>query len=539
MKTKESQDLEISSQEVGKIIPIRTETVLCQYPIHKLSKDKKPVQIKLTRENARGKSETTWKVSPNAEYGHPGELAYKIDSLVINRLIDQLYPDIPEFFQIADSLNEISEMVGKVNTRDTNKIKNALYQNAFAAITARLEFIGKDKKQRRFEFGSTRYGVVFVGERLPNGETAEAIFVVLNPLFRDLLRNAKRRPLDYDYLMALPPAAQRWYELVSFQIFAALNLGNPRARYLYSELCDRAPITRFFTWEKAKKQLYKIHRPHLSSGYISKVEVEQTADEQGRPDWFLWYTPGKKANREFLEFNERQHLENAGPNKTPRPLLVKPKEVGRESNKGAVSSDDSALIEKLMNFGIDGGRAARLVENYRGEAALWTDAWPYQNQKGMQNPPAVLIKFIESRRRPLPKEYKDAIQLERRKTQLKAEQSRQMAEELHFQYFAPVFYSHLKQELLEIESMRPDEYRLFREHFDKEHAKNLRMIESEDLREEITIRKAMEFFHRIRPGLGVRLTTFDEWNEINNQDNSDPLTWFEANPEAVEKILNQ
>lgn len=54
--------------------------------------------------------ETAWKVSPNAEYGHPGELAYKLDTLVINRLIDEHHPDIPEVIKIADSLRELSEL---------------------------------------------------------------------------------------------------------------------------------------------------------------------------------------------------------------------------------------------------------------------------------------------------------------------------------------------------------------------------------------------------------------------------------------------
>src|SRR5262249_16794769 len=41
---------------------------------------------------------------------------------------------------------------------------------------------------------------------------------------------------------------------------------------------------------------------------------------------------------------------------------------------------------------------------------LWAEAWPYQNQKGMENPPGVLIHFIETRRRPLPKGYKQYIE---------------------------------------------------------------------------------------------------------------------------------
>jgi hypothetical protein len=49
----------------------------------------------------------------------------------------------------------------------------------------------------------------------------------------------------------------------------------------------------------------------------------------------------------------------------------------------------------------------------------------------------------------------------------------------------------------------------------------------------------MEFFNEVRPTLGVRLTTFDEWNENENRENSDPVEWFDRNPEAINKLLGQ
>src|SRR5438445_12715169 len=64
---------------------IRTETVLSKLPIHSLSK-KKRVNIKITKKNERGELELYWEVSHNNKYGPPGQLAYKIDTLVINRI---------------------------------------------------------------------------------------------------------------------------------------------------------------------------------------------------------------------------------------------------------------------------------------------------------------------------------------------------------------------------------------------------------------------------------------------------------------------
>jgi hypothetical protein len=287
----------------AQIIPIRTETVLSQFPLHRLSTGKEPLHVSIIKTNEQGKITTLWEVETSRKYGEPGALAYKVDALLINRLIDELRPDIPEVIKLG-SLREICKELG--TERNTTAVKKALYQNAFAAITAKLEYTGNDGVRRRFEFGSTRYGVVFAGETLPNGKVADAVYIVLNPIFREVLRYAKTRPLDYDYLKALPPAPRRLYELLSFQMFAAIKHENLRAKYLYSDLCRFAPLTRYDNWDQVKKQLYKIHLPHRKSGYIKEIEFKQTRDANGRADWIIWYTPGPKAHREYEEFTARK-----------------------------------------------------------------------------------------------------------------------------------------------------------------------------------------------------------------------------------------
>jgi hypothetical protein len=55
------------------------------------------------------------------------------------------------------------------NGKATNAIKEALKENALAGITAKIEFTGWDGIERTFEFTTTRYTVIFTGEKLPNG----------------------------------------------------------------------------------------------------------------------------------------------------------------------------------------------------------------------------------------------------------------------------------------------------------------------------------------------------------------------------------
>src|SRR5262249_49340277 len=137
-------------------------------------------------------------------------------------------------------------------------------------------------------------------------------------------------------------------------------------------------------------------------------------------DWLMKYTPGRKARHEYREFTTKRV---GGQVMRPKLLQAVKQESklsskqgskdelqkGREEAASEWTPEDAILIEKLAGHGIDETRAVRLVESDRAECELWAAAWPHQNQKGMENPPAVLISFIETKRRPLPKGYKDAI----------------------------------------------------------------------------------------------------------------------------------
>ena len=526
-----------SENQLAQIIPIRTETVLSQYPLHRLCKNNEPLQVYFTKTNERGRVTTTWKVSPNPEYGEPGILAYKLDTLVVNRRIDELRKEVPELLCIGNWA-EIQELLG-VKTRNLKALKNAFSQNAGALITAKLDYTGKDGTTHTIELRSTRYGVIFVGERLPDGTKADAVYLALNPAFREVIRQAKTRPLDYEYLKALPPASQRLYELISYQIFAALKHDNPRAKYLYSDLCKYAPLNRYYEWEKVKKQLYKIHQPHKASGYIKAIEFEQIQDSEGKADWLMWYTPGRKAKHEFREFTTRKDKQISLASQ--RPLLVV-SNVERKADAQTATQqapEDLALIEKLTGYGIDETRAARLIETDRGECELWAAAWPHQNQKGMENPPAVLIRFIETKRRPLPKGYKDAIAHEESQKKREEEQRRELAEETYFQFFEPPYRAHQLSELKAIQEAAPEAYAAFESWLNQNHARKLRMVTSDQRRQELTTGKAAEFFNELRPDLGFRLSDFATWDEEQNANGQDPLEWYKQGPKRIHDELDR
>jgi hypothetical protein len=470
-KIQPKSDPPADQQIQAQIIPIRTETVLSQFPLHRLSTGKEPVQVSIIKTNEQGKITTLWEVETSRKYGEPGALAYKLDALLINRLIDEMRPDIPEVIKLG-SLREICKELG--TERNTTAVKKALYQNAFAAITAKLEYTGNDGARHRFEFGSTRYGVVFAGETLPNGKVADAVYVVLNPIFREVLRYAKTRPLDYDYLKALPPASRRLYELLSFQIFAALKHDNQRAKYLYSDLCKFAPLTRYDNWDHVKKQLYKIHLPHRKSGYIADIEFKEIRDASGERDWIIWYIPGPKAHREYDEFTTRKF-------KASLPLQLMAPKSKKPGMEDAESYDQNT--QRLIGYGVDRDVAARLVSSDPLECEQWADAWLFQNKDGMKNPPAVLRRFIEEKRRPFPKEYESG---KRREERGRIEVSR----ERHKERYLATYHEYLQEQLKDLRKSNLETYTCFNKDFeifaasvlqdgDPESRESLRCVEFE------------------------------------------------------------
>ena len=51
---------------------------------------------------------------------------------------------------------------------------------------------------------------------------------------------------------------------------------------LYSDYCKYAPQARYGDFDHVKKQMYKLHVPHRESGYIAKIDYQETTDPQGK-----------------------------------------------------------------------------------------------------------------------------------------------------------------------------------------------------------------------------------------------------------------
>ncbi len=453
------------SQELerGQLLPlntIRTESALSRFPVHRLS-NAGSVNIEIRESNDEGELKTKWKVSYNSEYGQPGALAYKVDTLAVNRKFDEIGRPLPTLIRL-ESVAAIAKELGSNRV----EIKKALYQNAFAAITAKMSYKGKDGTEKTIEAGFTRYSIIFTGETLPDGRKADAVYLLLNEIYREILNTAQTRPLDYDYLKELSPGAQRLYELLSFQIFGALANARPRAKLLYSYYCTRAPQTRYFDYDHVKKQMYKLHQPHKKSGYISAVEFKETTDSEGRADWEMLYTPGRKAKAEFRAFNEpgrtlgkkRKQPEQLALKATTEPEL----QPAMSHVAPNAAPEDEPLITKLISLHIAEPTARELVRDYRKSVELQLRALPYRNLNKIKDLAAWLVVAIkESHQLPDTITQAQAKEEEVKKAQAKkeAQEARQRDEEAR----RAAYFDYLRARAGKAENEQPEAYRAFLE----------------------------------------------------------------------------
>ncbi len=408
--TTEQLDLITTSEpvsvELAPITRIGVETELSRYPIHHLS-TKNNIEIHIQKIGTNGTVELRWEVSYNAKFGPPRQLAYKLDTLVVNRRIDEESKPIPKLIRLG-TLREIAEQLDLGS--DTNKVKRALRQNVGAIITAKIKYRTADGGERSIESDFNRYNVTFTGERFKDGRKADAVYLTLSDIYWEVLNNAPVRPLNYAYLKSLSPAPQRFYEIISARIYAALKHGNPFARILYSEFCTYSALTRHHDHENFRVQMAKIHKPHLASGYIETVRYEEQRDEQGSVvDWMMCYKPGPRARAEYMAFarKSKRAAEASSLAASQSEIEITDYEVGESSGtfipapppKREKPEPKHPLHDELIKRGISETKTKKILASLReGQEVLdqleYVDHLIASDPRKFTSPPGFYIYFL-------------------------------------------------------------------------------------------------------------------------------------------------
>ena len=353
----------VSMSEVFEpITRIGIETELSRYPVHNLAK-KGAVNIQITKRGTDGMVDLKWEVSYSDRYGQARQLAYKIDTIIVNRKIDEAGRPLPKFIKIGTLTDMCKDLeLDPGGGKNKALVKKGILQNASAFITAKLQYRSKDGGERTLEAGFTRYSVTFTGEKLPDGTEADSIYIVLNEPYREVLNNAPIRPLNYTYLKSLSPSPQRFYEIISSRIYAAIKNKNPLARISYSEFCTYSALTRHTDHENFRVQMAKVHRPHLTSGYIARVTYETNLDQTDGLDWMMCYKPGPRAMAEYMTFTNKKRAEEKAITIEAQAEIIDveaQEPVLQQAAESVLSSQnvDHPLLEELTKRGISPSKA--------------------------------------------------------------------------------------------------------------------------------------------------------------------------------------
>lgn len=501
------------NEQPGELIPlsiIRTETVLSRLPIHNLCKRGR-VNIEIKKRDERGAVDLMWEVSYNDRYGPPRQLAYKLDTLVVNRRIEEAERPLPKHVRLG-SLREICKELDLSEGEATNQVKRAIHQNAGAYITAKLSYKANDGTERKLEAGFTRYNVVFTGEQLPDGRRADAVYLILNDPYREVLNSAPVRPLDYNYLKALNPAAQRFYEVVSYRIFAAIKFKHPHARISYSDYCNYSAQQRYYDYDHFKKQMYKVHRPHLQSGYLSAVRFEETSDDEGKPDWIMFYVPGAKARAEYATFTRKGRLIDLTPEAVAAPAEERPAAPPREEGE--------ALLQELVRRGVTKTRAEKLLASLPADQHVldqleWGDSLIDRAPAGTyRNPPGFYVHLLQNNV-PVPESFET-----NRKRRVRAEAERERSESASERAALELAYEDYKRAALDryIEEVLTAEER--RERYEAKHKELLKRLPFAKSWPEQEVKEVVYASLRLEVQDAAPLMSFKEFCDSRKKDKS-------------------
>jgi hypothetical protein len=228
---------------------------------------------------------------------------------------------------------------------------------------------------------------------------------------------------------------------------------------LYSYYCTRAPQTRYLDYDHVKKQMYKLHAPHKKSGYISAVELRETTDGEGQPDWEMLYTPGQRAKVEFREAT--------GKNRTVGRQRATPSLLAPATNEPApavptheAAPEDEQLLTKLMSFQIAEPTARELVRDYRRSVELQLRALPHRNLNKIRDLASWLIVAVKESHQ-LPEAITDVLAKEE---EVRKAQAKREAAEIHHrdeEARNAAYFDFLRGRAGQVEKTQPEAYRAF------------------------------------------------------------------------------
>jgi len=320
-------------------------------------------------------------------------------------------------------------------------------------------------------------------------------------------------------------------------------------RSVFSTFCASSPAPRYQEFDQVKKQMYKVHRPHVESGYIAKVSYEATTNDAGEADWWIYYTPGRNAGREYQHFTGLQKVPKvrkkppekivapvlpleAGENNTSQIEPLAGVETGGDAEQPADSPATRELIEALVTADLNRGDAARFArerpEVCRRQLAYLPYIAQFKTSRG-----AYLRRAIENDFGP-PAAYSQAQATQAKAQTAKAQRARELfeaaqekARQSHEERLNGVFAAFLCERVGEMQTAHPEAFAAFVSYEEEKRQTLLRSplaerpmfrhtIENFDS-EAMRADRFVEWCQSAGQKFGVQAPTFWEWDQSVNE----------------------
>jgi hypothetical protein len=253
-------------------------------------------------------------------------------------------------------------------------------------------------------------------------------------------------------------------------MFAALKYQRAEAKLSYSDYCTYSAQQRYFDYDHFKKQMYKVHRPHLLSGYLKATRYEQTRDADEKTDWIMYYAPGPKAKAEYHTFTRSGRVletsaETVGEEvKLSEKPPAAPRRTGpRQKRLNLQEPVDNPTLGEMIRRGISRARAqAILAAAPQPELVMdqleWGDAQISRSRPGeIRNPAGFYIHLVKENILP-PPGFETTRRAKLREEAYRAEQEenyqRLLQEEAYQRYRGETIESFIREQRLEGECQR-------------------------------------------------------------------------------------
>jgi hypothetical protein len=371
----ESDQLEI---ELKLPKTLRTEFNFLKFPFFDLSKDSKRKRIKIEEwvDTKEGKFHIFWKVTRDIESQFPGDFEKRLHR-AIEQVVNATPKPITNPLRLG-SLRYIARLMGINPDSGKNRedIQKAFKNIVKASIEAEGTFQLKEGKNKHYIQDTFHLyeRVVFTGEQLPDGKTADCVYLMLGSWYMNNINNNYVVPLDWHFYNELTGAiTTRMYEYLSIYFYAAIERGSPYLDVRYSQICSYFPVKRQYPAWKARKQLKSAHDSLTASGYFANIEWLDTTEAD---DWLLRYLIGPRAREEYE--NNKQEIRQFGTLSKPVPIPERRRrsqinlfEDDKETQLTAELKQHNVSITKAVKKGVeeDPERVWRIIDHYHLEVA--------------------------------------------------------------------------------------------------------------------------------------------------------------------------